>query len=189
MTDPLPSLNYENACDARPNGLGVAGFVVSLLGLLSCGLIAPIGLILSALAMRRLPRGLAIAGLVLGILGTLELAVVATGVGFTIHTASVFTKLYVTTFSTMQTSHDRIQRYCDTHGDIMPPDADGNVLISGDRDAWGRGLRYHKIGPRDFEIRSAGPDGMFDNLDDQRMEYGGMASSLPSALTEPGPER
>ena len=36
MTYPLPSLNYESGRDARPNGLGVAGFVVSLLGLFSC---------------------------------------------------------------------------------------------------------------------------------------------------------
>ncbi len=52
------------------NGLGVAGFVVSLVGIFLCGFISPIGLILSAVAMARPPRGMAIAGLALGLIGT-----------------------------------------------------------------------------------------------------------------------
>ncbi len=54
-----------------PNGLGIAGFVCSLIGLLcSMGLLSPIGLILSIIALNRPPRGLAIAGVVLGALGS-----------------------------------------------------------------------------------------------------------------------
>lgn len=56
---------------SESNGLGVAGFVVSLVGLVSCGLIAPIGAIMSAFAMKKEPKGLAIAGLVIGIIGSL----------------------------------------------------------------------------------------------------------------------
>ena len=53
------------------NGLGIAGFVCSVLGILgSCGLLSPIGLILSLVAVGRQPRGFAIAGIVIGALGT-----------------------------------------------------------------------------------------------------------------------
>ena len=51
--------------------MGVAGFVVSLVGFTSLGLLSPIGLILSIIGMRREPKGLAIAGLVVGIVGTI----------------------------------------------------------------------------------------------------------------------
>lgn len=63
----------------QSNGLGLAGFIVSLIGFVSCGLISPIGLIMSIIAMKREPKGFAIAGLVLGILGSLWMLVV---VGF-----------------------------------------------------------------------------------------------------------
>ena len=49
------------------NGLGIAGFVLSLLGLVSCGLLAPVGVVLSLFALRREPRGFAVAGLVIGL--------------------------------------------------------------------------------------------------------------------------
>ncbi|MCA9305693.1 MAG: type II secretion system protein GspG [Phycisphaerales bacterium] len=63
--------NYPPQYRNPSNGLGIAGFIVSLVGLISCGLIAPVGLIMSIIAMRREPRGFAIAGLILGILGSL----------------------------------------------------------------------------------------------------------------------
>ncbi len=57
---------------AASNGLGVAGFVVSLVGLVTClWIICPIGLILSFIAMFRRPRGMAIAGFIIGLLGSL----------------------------------------------------------------------------------------------------------------------
>lgn len=56
------------------NGLGIAGFVTSLVGLLLLctgwgWLLSIVGTILSAVAMRKRPRGLAIAGLVIGLVG------------------------------------------------------------------------------------------------------------------------
>lgn len=52
------------------NGLGVAGFVLSLVGFLSCGLLSPLALLLSFIALFKPPRGLAIAGFVLGLVGS-----------------------------------------------------------------------------------------------------------------------
>ena len=59
----------------QSNGLGVAGFVLSLLGLFSCGILSPIGVILSLLGITKQPRGLAIAGLILGLVGMVCLVV------------------------------------------------------------------------------------------------------------------
>jgi hypothetical protein len=74
--------SFEPAPQPRPtNGLGIAGFVISLVGLLGGCLgavvLCPLGLILSAIGMRREPRGLAIAGLILGIIGSAWLGVAA----------------------------------------------------------------------------------------------------------------
>lgn len=65
------------------SGLGIAGFVVGLLGLTLCGtLVSPVGLVLSILGMRETAptatppkggRGLTITGLVLSIIGTVGL--------------------------------------------------------------------------------------------------------------------
>jgi hypothetical protein len=52
---------------APSNRLGIAGFVLSLLGLISCGLLAPVGLVLSLVGVRKEPRGLAIAGAVISL--------------------------------------------------------------------------------------------------------------------------
>lgn len=59
-----------NAYAAPSNSLGIAGFICSLLGLLTAGVLSPVGLILSLIALGRQPRGFAIAGVVLGLLGT-----------------------------------------------------------------------------------------------------------------------
>lgn len=69
---------------SQSNGLGVAGFVISLISFLCLGgLISPVSLIMCGVAMRREPKGLAIAGLILSIVGSLWLiiAVVFIGLG------------------------------------------------------------------------------------------------------------
>ena len=58
---------------APTNGLGIAGFIVSLVGLLSCGLLCPIGFLLSLVGLTKQPRGFAIAGAIIGAIGTLWL--------------------------------------------------------------------------------------------------------------------
>lgn len=55
----------------RPdNNLGIAGFVCSIVGILTGGLLSPVGLILSLFALRREPKGFAIAGVVVGAIGS-----------------------------------------------------------------------------------------------------------------------
>jgi Na+-driven multidrug efflux pump len=71
-----PSQQYGNVQPAPSNGLGIAGFVVSLVGLIPCGLLCPLGALLSLIAVFRQPRGFAIAGLIIGTLGSIMLAAV-----------------------------------------------------------------------------------------------------------------
>jgi len=53
------------------NGLGIAGFIVSLVGFCgSGGLLCPIGLILSLIALGKQPRGFAVAGVIIGAIGS-----------------------------------------------------------------------------------------------------------------------
>ena len=52
------------------NGLGIASFVCSLVGLCVLPILAPIGLGIGLNALRRPPRGLAVAGVTIGAIGT-----------------------------------------------------------------------------------------------------------------------
>ncbi len=75
-----PQVVYQQA---PSNGLGVAGFVVSLVGFLVCGgLVCPIGVIMSAVALGREPKGFAIAGLIIGLLGSAWLVIFFIFFGF-----------------------------------------------------------------------------------------------------------
>lgn len=55
----------------RSNGFGTAGFVLSLVAIATCGILSPIGLILSIIGLFKQPRGMAAAGTVLGTLGSI----------------------------------------------------------------------------------------------------------------------
>lgn len=57
------------------NTLGLVGLVLSAMGLFTCGILSPLGLLFSTLGMGREPRVMAIIGLVLGILGSSGLVV------------------------------------------------------------------------------------------------------------------
>lgn len=57
---------------SRPsnNSLGVAGLIVSIAGFFTCGMLSPIGLLLSLVGLLKAPRGAAIAGSILGFFGS-----------------------------------------------------------------------------------------------------------------------
>lgn len=70
MTHPGPHDPFGRP--PRPeNNLGIAGFICSVLGtFFTCGLLAPVGLILSLFALKREPKGFAIAGAIIGAVGS-----------------------------------------------------------------------------------------------------------------------
>jgi hypothetical protein len=145
------------------NPLGLTGFILSILGLFSCGFLAPIALIFSAFGLRRPPRGLAIAGLVISLVGLLALALAAT-----------FGLLLVTSiYPTLRdgfTIGKQIDTYRQTHNGAPPPDWSDlpGTPPSGPLDHWGHPYHYSVDGGR-VVLLSDGPDGAADTSDDVHM--------------------
>jgi len=155
MSEPLPSWPGN-----RPtNSIGTAGFVVSLVGVLTCGLLSPIGLILSLVGLRKEPKGLAIAGTIIGGVGIVVVGVLAGLVVILIPKGQV-----AATESIVATALRAIETRADETGELPSVD-EGRELIAGLEDAWGNALRYEPSGDG-FTVRSPGPDGAFNTVDD-----------------------
>jgi len=75
----MARLSPEDRWDHQPNenGLGLASFIVSILGLISVGILSPVGAVMGLIAIRREPRGFAIAGLVIGLVGSIWICLVS----------------------------------------------------------------------------------------------------------------
>ncbi len=159
---------------ASSNPLGIAGFVVSLAGLLlTCGVLCPVGCVLSLFGLRRQPRDFAIAGVAIGAVGTL-LAVVAAI--FVVKALDLrergggdgsfeFEGPRVSTELTLSMAEELIDLENEEKG-RLPADEDGTALLESMTDGWGRALRYERGGDVGYTIRSAGPDGAFGTGDD-----------------------
>jgi hypothetical protein len=168
----------------RTNGLGIAGFVCSLVGLLSCGLFGPIGLLLSAIGMSRPPRGFAIAGLILGLAGSLWLLVamfVFGGVLTMAAAALAAIGLQIGPRQEMLALSRAIERHERLTG-TLPADLSVLPGLAGDdlTDPWNRPYRY-VVGPgmRQYELRSLGPDGVAGTADDIVMRFSPVVVDAP----------
>ena len=143
---------------SETNGLGIAGFVVSIVGIFTC-VLCPVGLILSLIALGKQPKGFAIAGTVIGGLGTVLLGVFAF---LLVSTPEIMDG--ISTGITIAEGHTIIEEHRDDN-DALPGEDEGNALIEHLEDGWGNPLRYELNGDA-YVIRSAGPDGEFDTPDD-----------------------
>ena len=158
------------------NTWGLAGLIVSLVGLLLCGILSPIGLILSIVGLRRpQQRGLAVAGLIIGIIGTVWLVVVAI-IGFGTMAACVgiggAVARHARTMATAGQAMQDIEAYRQEHDGELPDSEEGQELISNYKDAWGTALRYERTDD-DYDVVSAGRDREFDTPDDISMRHPG----------------
>src|SRR4051794_22552278 len=99
----------------RTNGLGIAAFIISLLAIPTLGLLSPIALLLSMIALLRRPRGFAFAGFVLGLLGTAFIAAVFTIFGWGLLKAAQFGKPYFVTMTAVDNAHKKIDIFQATH--------------------------------------------------------------------------
>lgn len=72
----------ENTVEKKKNGIGVAGFVLALIGLIFCWvpvlnwILWILGVIFSFIGVFKKPRGLAITGLILSFIGIILMLVV-----------------------------------------------------------------------------------------------------------------
>jgi len=154
---------------APTNGLGVAGFIVSLIGLVAtCGLLCPLGLFLSLLALFKRPRGFAFAGAVLGLAGTACIAcffglfVVA---GLTRARNEVVEENMAQTRAVLAEAEHIIDRYLIDNGKL-PEGIEGNKLLVDLKDGWGGSIRYDREDEQRYRVRSPGEDLEFDTDDD-----------------------
>lgn len=158
------------------NGLGIAGFIVSLTGMVVClGLISPVGLLLSLIALFKEPRGFAIAGCIIGVLGTvlgaLSVMVVTGAIGAGIFAGALFGNFQ--TSMTIDVASNDIDNHFMNNNDTLPDEATGNTMISNYLDEWGNTLKYELTAnsTTDYTITSAGPDGTFATMDDITQYY------------------
>lgn len=167
MHSPQPDVFHRSTtCQRRAcNGLGIAGFVVSLTGVLfTCGLLAPLGLFLSSLAMFKRPRGLATAGLVIGLVGTLWLAAGGLVVTAGMAEAGEAQRLVRTT-SALEQAAALVESNRQPDGALLD-DRQGQMLIVDLQDGYGNALHYQRLPSGQFEVRSAGHDGLYHTADD-----------------------
>ena len=79
MTDQNPTQHTVVINREPSNGLGTAGFVTSLVAIITCGLLSPIALILSLVGLFKRPKGMAIAGTIIS--GIQVIAILIIGIG------------------------------------------------------------------------------------------------------------
>lgn len=151
------------------NGLGIAGFIVSISGLLlTFGLICPLGILLSFFALFKKPRGLAVAGLLIGILGTALPLLVGYAIVKSHEVNEKQIRAEDKTEMVLEKSLAEIEQFRHEHQRV-PAGIEGNKMVIKHKDGWDRELRYD-IHPRKFIVRSAGPDGEFETADDRTRE-------------------
>jgi len=154
-----------------PNPLGLAGFLVSLFGLIfTLGIICPFGLVLSMLAMFSKRRGFATAGMILGMVGTMIVGVGVASIALaasTVHHYQVELPQRAETAQILDKAFIDVEAYRNQHGKL-PEGIEGNKMVLKHLDAYGKSVRYEPEGSKSFAIRSAGPDGRFDTPDDMR---------------------
>jgi len=157
---------YIGPPEPKPsNWLGFFGFLVTIM---SCGMLAPLGALMSLFAMRKRPRGFATVGLILGLAGT-------AGMGLTAYTAKVemdqkhVRRAQAQTNVQMNEARALIENHV-AMNDKIPEGTDGNILVLHIVDAWDTELRYdHDEENETYQIRSAGPDRNWDTRDDMVM--------------------
>ncbi len=149
----------------QSNRLGMAGFVCAVVGSLTCGVLSPLALVFSAIALFKRPRGLAIAGTVLGLIGSLWLAFF--GVALVLGMLGLRVAEEIATTDSLRDAAMRIDEYEGEHG-AYPSQEEGQRIIQPYTDDWGNALRYAVVAGGAYTIISSGRDGTFGTADDLR---------------------
>lgn len=150
----------------KENGLGIAGFIVSAIGIVTCGVPSIFGVILSAIGLGKEPKGMAIAGLILGLIGLVELV----GVGFLMfvgfQSAQQFSQVIQQSVAEAQleSNANEIGEVWEESGSV-PSQEEGDELVANSFDAWGNSVQYETDGSS-FSLRSPGQDRMLNTEDD-----------------------
>lgn len=165
------------------NGLGIAGFVTSLIGFLSCGLFSPIGAVLSLIAIFKRPRHFAAIGLALGIVGSGWLFWILFIIGLAGALAWVGVGSNYAAMIQASSLQQQIDAY-ETRVGQYPPTLD---LLTSTKpedliDPWGTPYTY-ALDPdgKGYTLISAGHDKTMGTVDDAKIYHttGGLSRSVP----------
>ncbi|MCB9831365.1 MAG: hypothetical protein H6807_02740 [Planctomycetes bacterium] len=127
--------------------------IVSLVGIATLGFVAPAGFIISLMALRERPRGMAVTSLLISIAGlVLGAYILLSGID-KVHNQGIFIDIEL-----------KLGEYHQDNGRYPTP-AEFLVRFHDPQDAWGHPIRYQLVGEK-YELRSAGPDGIYENADD-----------------------
>jgi len=148
----------------RPsNSLGLAGFLISLFSIPLCGILAPLGLLLSVFALRKSPRGFAVAGTMLGLLGTLWVGGLFLRTAHDHHRRDVRQKTNVTRVQLENAKNLIVEHQIETGA--VPEGIEGNKMVLHLKDGWDKPIRYD-VDADSYVLRSAGPDDEWETRDD-----------------------
>lgn len=196
--------SHQPGAANETNGLGIAGFVISLVGLCSGGVLSPIGLIISIVAATRQPRALAVTGIVLGAIGScgillvllfvpVLIAGILAAVGLQAQGVNIAGALggpEVQAKIEMRILTAKIQQHKEQHQgtlpstlDVLPKPYEG-VLT----DPWNRPYVYElKPDGSGFMLFSAGLDGVRDTTDDIHLDDRDKTVKPTEGTPEPAP--
>lgn len=153
----------NNNSQPESNTLGLAGFIVSLVGWVTCGVLCPVGALLSLIALGKRPRGFAVAGLIVGILGSAFLlffglammaAILLPAFGAARETATML-KADVTILSIY-----------DNTG-ALPSDADAAQELNAQQGLTDDEIRYQKLSATTYQFIQPGFDDTYGTDDDK----------------------
>ena len=156
------------------NGIGMAGFICSLVGLFTCGVLFPIGLILSFVGLFFEPRGFAIAGVCIS-LGSILLAVVCwflfigalvVGTSAAASTIEKISEEVNVRVAIQEKVKPKLNKYY-IENERMPDDIEFKKLLG----AQARQYRLKPISETEGSIIQWGKDEQFDTFDDREFEY------------------
>ncbi|MGY8767367.1 MAG: hypothetical protein ACKVH8_02890 [Pirellulales bacterium] len=154
------------------NSLGLVGFFVSLFGLIfTCGLLSPLGLLLSIWAAMYSPKGTAVAGIVIGSIGTLLLAFCVGTFAMAANKAHYYSHEVPMQQATYDQLHEAIVtiKQHEVEQGQLPDGIAGNRLVLEMHDAWDQSVRFELEDNGNYAVRSGGPDQTFDTEDDLRV--------------------
>ncbi len=150
------------------NGLGVAGFVCSILGVLTCGVLALISLPLSFFALFKRPRGLAIAGFIISLFAFIPPAILGVVFGAVI-LIPVAAMLGMSSFENEIATYaasQEIYAYYQNHG-VLPDQSMVDQITDAHRTfSSNHAPRFTATGPTTFELLLPGKDGAWGTADD-----------------------
>ena len=136
----MARLSPEDRWDHQPNenGLGLASFIVSIFGLVSAGILSPVGAVMGLIAIRREPRGFAIAGLIIGLLGSIWICLVSAlflaffgvmGVGLASMVMSLVYTQIEQGLNTLTNASNVIAQWQLTHDGQLPTTEQGTLAL------------------------------------------------------------